>query len=156
MPFRPSHSPLHRRLHQRAIAWLTACALLLAGLLPAVSQAVVAHTAGPGDWIEVCTSTGMAWVRSGEPSTAPAAEKSLHPGMALSADEDTGTVTTTMLSGTCDWCQHAAGAMAVPTPPVPLSLLPPEPAAWPLAFLRAPRTPFAWAAPHSRAPPATV
>lgn len=152
MPFGPLSRPLHRRL----IAWLAACALLLAGLLPAVSQAVVAQTAGPGDWIEVCTSTGMAWVRSGEPSTPEVAEKSLHPGMALATDEGEGLVTTAMLSGTCDWCQHAPGAMAVPTPSIPLSLLPPEPIAWPRAFLHAPRTPFAWAAPHSRAPPATA
>lgn len=148
--------PLYRRLHQRAIAWLVACALLLAGLLPAVSQAVVAQTAGPGDWIEVCTSTGMAWVRSSEPSAADAAEKSLHPGMALSADEGEGLVTTALHSGACDWCQHVPVAMQVPPTPASAFLPPPEPAAWPRAFLHAPRTPFAWAAPHSRAPPATA
>lgn len=148
MPFRP--------LHRRLIAWLAACALLLAGLLPAVSQAVVAKTAGPGDWIEVCTSTGMAWVRGGEPGAAPSAAPSTHPGLALSADPGNGVVTTAMLSGTCDWCQHVPVAMQVPSTPALSFLQPLEPAAWPRAFLHAPRTPFAWAAPHSRAPPAAA
>lgn len=147
--------PFHRP-HRRLIAWLTACALLLAGLLPAVSQAVAAQTAKPGDWIEVCTSTGMAWVRSGEATPPKSAEKSLHAAMAASADDAAGIVTTAMLSGACDWCQHAPAGLHVPQSQAPQFLLPPEPAAWPQAFLQAPRTLFAWAAPHSRAPPATV
>ena len=52
-----------RPLHRRLIAWLAAMALMLGSLLPVLSHAVVVAPSQGQGWVEVCTVSGMAWVK---------------------------------------------------------------------------------------------
>jgi hypothetical protein len=83
------------RVHRRFAAWLAIWALLVAALWPALVQAVVGG-AGKSEWIEVCSASGMVWVKadgSSEPQDHPAQDKAGH----------------------CDWCSlHTAAGL----PPV--------------------------------------
>lgn len=127
-------------VNHRFIAWLAACAVLCAALLPVLSHAVVAHQVGDSSWAEVCTVTGMAWVTSADNGVASDTD-SPAPGMNMAG---------------CDWCAtHStlAGLSAAAQPlAAPLAFEPPLPA----AFLHAPRPLFVWAAAHSRAPPVST
>lgn len=78
------------RLHRRFAAWLAIWALLVAALWPALVQAAVGG-AGKSDWIEVCSASGMVWVKadgSTESQDHPAQDKSQH----------------------CDWCSLHSGS----------------------------------------------
>jgi hypothetical protein len=135
-----SFRPVHRRL----TAWLAALALMLGSLLPVLSHAVVVAPSGGQGWVEVCTVSGMAWVKQVS-DDAGAASDSQHsmPGSDASMDR-------------CGWC--ATHSPMAGLPPVAGPLLGPIAFAAdvPAAFLHAPRPLFVWASAHSRAPPATV
>lgn len=61
------------RLSRRLSGWLLA-ALALAALAPAVSRALAAGPSQEGqDWVELCTTQGMQWVRADDPNGDPAA-----------------------------------------------------------------------------------
>lgn len=111
--------------------------LLLAACMPTLSQALVRPTAT--GWTEVCTATGMVWVRSapGDPLHAPEA-----PVAPASMDP---------LS--CDWCQWHAGPLG-DLPPAPLFwLAPPRRADGPVARYRSAPAAAVWQPAQSRAPP---
>ena len=78
--------------------WLALWALVLSTCLPTLSQAAVQFTDREG-WIEVCTSTGMVWVRAdtANAETDPPAEANKQAG--------------------CTWCLAAGGHPALPTQP---------------------------------------
>lgn len=68
--------PLTRATHRFA-AWLAMLAMLLGALAPTVAQAVVSAKGGP-DWVQVCSASGMFWVRAdGQEDKAAEGGKSL-------------------------------------------------------------------------------
>ena len=83
-----------RRLNRprHCITWLTLWAMVLGACLPTVSQALV-HSTDRSQWMEVCTSTGMVWVRA----------------------DDSGSPTADQAG--CLWCLLAHGGPALPHPP---------------------------------------
>lgn len=124
------------RIHRRLTAWLAMLALVMSALAPTVSQAVV-MSSERGDWLEVCTTTGVMWVK------------------AENADTDDGTLPMVGHDQGCDICTHTVtGAPPVLTGiPVPAIGHPfAQPTA--LASLAHPAVP--WASAHSRAPPQFV
>jgi hypothetical protein len=134
-----------RRIHRQLTGWLAAMALLLGGLLPVLSHAVVAAPANGQGWVEVCTVSGMAWVKQVADATAADAGRGLQqshtlPGSPVAVDG-------------CDWCATHNPLTGVPqlagSPMAPLVFGPDLPP----SFLHAPRPLFVWAAAHSRAPP---
>jgi len=129
------------RPHRRLTAWLTALVLVLCGLLPVLSHAVVSARGDASGWVEVCTVSGMAWVKP-VPTDSGNERPPAHPmpGSMVSLDH-------------CGWCathNPLTGvppfAAAVVAPPVFGPSVPP-------AFLYAARPLFVWAAAQSRAPP---
>lgn len=123
-------------------AWLAAMAVFCAGLLPLVSQAVVPHLLGNAGMVEVCTVTGMAWVKLDAAGQANATQ---------SAPD--GESTPGMSMANCDWCALHLPHLAVPPAPMALALPALALPAQPLAFLHAHYPLFAWAAAQPRAPP---
>lgn len=73
-------------------AWLAALAVLLGALAPATAQ-VVAGARGQGDWVQICSAGGVAWVRLG-------AEAGTERTGGHSGDGQ----------GHCPWCQLGDGA----------------------------------------------
>jgi hypothetical protein len=123
---------LHR-IHRRFTAWLAMLALVMSALAPTVSQAVVLSSER-GDWLEVCTTTGVVWVK------------------ADSAAADEGNLPMAGHEQGCDICTHTVTGA------------PPEPAAWIVHAIAQPcvmpqalgaSAPPArlWAPAQSRAPP---
>lgn len=78
-------------------AWLAALAVLLGALAPAAAQ-VVAGARGQGDWVQICSASGVAWVRLSD----AAAERS-------SSNSDNGKTH-------CSWCLLGDGAALPPQP----------------------------------------
>lgn len=120
---------MHRLTRPRHwITWLTLWALVWGACLPTVSQAVV-HSTDRSEWVEVCTSTGMVWVRADD-SGAPTADQA-----------------------GCLWCLLAHGGPALPhtpgMPSVPSLGSHPRPE-WPPSALPIAR---AWPPAQARAPP---
>lgn len=132
------------RAHRHFTAWLAALAVFWGCLMPVLSHAVVAHQAGGSGWVEVCTVTGMAWVKENPtPQTA-------------SLDNAQGDGDSGMNMATCDWCANHSPVAGLPTVPQPLAGPVVFGADVPAAFLHAPRPLFVWAAAHSRAPPLSI
>lgn len=132
------------RAHHRLTAWLAALAVLWGCLLPVMSHAVVAQQVGDKSWVEVCTATGMAWVKSADAGLASAAG---------SPQGDTGSG---ISLATCDWCATHSPLAGLPTVLQPLAAPLTVGTDVPAAFLHAPRPLFVWAAAHSRAPPVSA
>ena len=130
-------------VRRRMLAWCLVLVCLFAALWPAWSHAVSARVADGAGWVQVCTTSGTAWVQVGDaPSAAP------------QDAPDTG------LSGhvNCPWCQLHSAPWALPPAPV-LGHVPPALAAagvWPQAGWPAPWPLHAWSACRSRAPPAAA
>jgi hypothetical protein len=134
--------PTSLTLRQRLTAWLALWSLVLGALLPVLSHAAVRAAPAESGWVEVCTVSGMAWVRQAPEGAAqddgavPPAKGSL--GMAMPG---------------CTWCATHAPGLSLP-PVAALTPLPLVGARWvPDAFLQAPRLLAVWATAHSRAPP---
>jgi hypothetical protein len=81
--------------------WLALWALVLSTCLPTLSQAAVQLSDRQG-WIEVCTSTGMVWVRADTASSG-----TQPPASPAEAATQAG----------CTWCLAAGGHPALPTQP---------------------------------------
>jgi hypothetical protein len=132
-------------LRQRLTAWLALWSLVLGALLPVLSHAAVRAPQPGQGWVEVCTVSGMAWVRQA-PEAAVSDDGSQPPaqggvGMAMPG---------------CVWCATHAPALGLP-PVAALEPLPLVGARWvPDAFLQAPRLLAVWATAHSRAPPSSI
>jgi hypothetical protein len=133
-----------RRSHRQLTAWLAALALMLGGLLPVLSHAVVTTPANGQGWVEVCTVSGMAWVKQAA-DTAAADTERVHslPGSPFA------------LEG-CDWCATHNPLTGLPQLASLLAAPPVFGPGVPPGFLHAPRPLFVWAAAHSRAPPVSA
>lgn len=127
-----------RPLHHRFAAWLALLAVLWGALVPTLAQAAVSGSDRQG-WVEVCSASGVLWLRVDGGAEAPT-DKPSKPGNMADA------------SAHCPWCpmQGAAG-------------LPPEPAQATTVSVRGgvPTTAFTsarpaavWSPTQSRAPPA--
>lgn len=125
------------RLHRRLTAWVALFALVLGALAPTVTQAMVA-AGDRGDWLEVCSVSGMAWIKADTGEVSKQQPDGSAPGNGVSPH--------------CPWCTLHGGAAGLPTAAVQPDLsarltdLPP-------AFYRAPLATSIWAPAHSRAPP---
>ncbi len=108
-------------------------AMLLGSLAPAVAQAVVASHGGDG-WVQVCSASGMVWVKS-DALEDPAAGKPM-------ADA----------SRHCPWCSLQGAAGLPPTPSL-LASLPAVQSDVPQAPIRSAEPSVPWPAALSRAPP---
>ena len=128
------------RLHRRITTWVALLALVMGALAPTVTQAMVA-AGDRSDWLEVCSVSGMVWVKAdtGEVAqqqpdgSAPLGEAGQH----------------------CPWCTLHGGVAGLPTPQAQLPL-PPRLTDLPPAFYRAPLSATVWAPAQSRAPPLTA
>lgn len=132
--------PFHFRssLRQRVAAWVALWSLVFGALLPTLSHAVVKAPADGSGWVEVCSVTGMVWVKATTGNADNPRE-----GDAPNASSMAG----------CTWCATHAPALGLP--PVAAGWLPPaDLARWvPPAFLHAPHPLPVWSSAHSRAPP---
>lgn len=125
---------LIRRSTRRITAWLAMLVLVLNTLTPLAAQVMLAP-AGPGDVIEICTSTGMMRVALGE-------------------QDDSGQPGSTQMQE-CPCCLLHGGQAWLPPTPV---IFPPVPryAAMPPAFYQAADTSAVWLAALSRGPPSLL
>jgi hypothetical protein len=51
------------RLHRTFTTWLAMWAMVLGALMPTMAQAMVAAT-DRGQWVEVCSASGMVWLKA--------------------------------------------------------------------------------------------
>ncbi len=127
-----------RPLHRRFAAWLALLAVLWGALVPTLAQALVSSSSRQG-WVEVCSTSGVLWVRVDGGAKSPAAPTGQSDSMPNA-------------SAHCPWCpiQGATG-------------LPPEPALVTVAIAQGPvpttaftsaRPAVLWSKARSRAPPA--
>jgi hypothetical protein len=120
------------RAHRRLTSWIAALAILLASLAPALSHALASATGFT--WIEICTTQGSKWIKTGEDGSEPG------PASAHVLDH-------------CPYCSLHAPTLGLPPAAhwahLPLRLSHEVP----LPFLTAPRTLHAWVSAQPRAPP---
>ena len=123
------------RAHRRFTTWLTLFALVLGTLAPTLVQAAVASS-DRSDWVEVCSASGMVWVRAdaevalSEQPAAPSTDQAMH----------------------CPWCTLHGGAIGLLPSPVQAAEVDRQPESAP-AFFRAVTPSTVWAAARARAPP---
>lgn len=132
----------HRRSIHTLTAWLAVLALLWAGVLPLMSHVLVPQVVAEVGMVEVCTVTGMTWIKTegGSTDSADTSRDSIDPNQKKAV-------------GKCDWCaRHTLNLGLLATVSIGL-LLPAHMATRLMAFWRAPRPLFAWAAARPRAPP---
>lgn len=124
------------RVHRRFTAWLAMLAMLLGALAPTVAQAVVLSS-DRSQWVEVCSASGMLWVKAdadtslaAEHGSAPVSDASMH----------------------CPWCTLHGGAAGLPPSVTMAGLHSLSSPALP-AFQRVVPLAGIWAVAHARAPP---
>jgi hypothetical protein len=119
---------------QRITAWIAACAILLAALVPSVAMAVTKGNSGTSPWGEICSVSADTVSVAGKTAPQPA--------------DQAGHLKH------CPFCSlHAGGAVLPPSDAV--SLPAPHGAALrPALYYQSPRPLFSWAPAQSRAPPA--
>lgn len=121
------------RIHRRFTTWLAMLALVMSALAPTVSQAVV-MSSDRADWLEVCTTTGVMWVKAD-----------------LAATDD-GTMPMVGHDQGCDICTHTVTG----APPVLSGIATPvmgQPFARPQTLVASAHPAVLWASAQSRAPP---
>lgn len=121
------------RIHRRFTTWLALLALVMSALAPTVSQAVV-MSSERGDWLEVCTTTGVMWVQADSTTT------------------DEGTMPMAGHDQGCDICAHTVTG----APPASLGMSAPildTKFSLPSAPTASARVRATWASAQSRAPP---
>ena len=121
------------RIHRRFTTWLAMLALVMSALAPTVSQAVV-MSSDRGDWLEVCTTTGVMWVK------------------ADTAEAEDGTLPMVGHDQGCDACTHSVTG----APPMLTAIA--VPALWlsseqPQVRASSAHPAVPWASVQSRAPP---
>lgn len=121
---------------RRFVGWMACCAVLLAALAPAVSQALVFASGDSAAWAEICSTAGLKRVQ-----------------VAQGAEQSEPAAPADAMADHCPYCTLQSHAMAPPPVPASIASLPPLSFEAPLLFLTAPRTLFAWAAAQPRAPP---
>jgi hypothetical protein len=125
---------LTRRTH-RLTTWLAMLAMLWGALVPTLAQAAVASSGSQG-WVEVCSASGVAWVRLDGSTQSPDSEQVPMSG-ALSS---------------CAWCLTQG---ATHLPPAPTTTVAPDltPAAVPGVAFESILPWAVWSTAQSRAPP---
>lgn len=121
------------RIHRRFTTWLAMLALVMSALAPTVSQAVV-MSSDRADWLEVCTTTGVMWVKADSVAT------------------DDGTMPMVGHDQGCDICTH----IVTGAPPVLSGIATPvmgQPSARPQTLVASAHPVVLWAPAQSRAPP---
>ena len=126
------------RVQRRITAWLAMLVMSLTVLAPTLAQAVVASM-DRGDWVQVCSVSGMVWIQAdgaGVDGASPASEGSPMADMGMQ----------------CPWCQLHSPVAGPPPAPAPLtaSAAHAEPLSQAMA---APLPPGVWPAAPARAPP---
>ncbi len=124
-----------RPLHRRLAAWLALLAVLWGALVPTLAQAVVSSSDRQG-WVEVCSASGVLWVRVDGGAASPTGE----PGTVADA------------SAHCPWCpmQGAAGL----SPETALVTAVDAQGSAPTTAFTSARPASVWSPAQSRAPPA--
>ena len=126
---------IRTHLPRRPLAsWLVVLALVWGALAPTLAQALVDRH-NPDQWVEICQSSGMVWVKAdgGTPDpdgTHPLVDATQH----------------------CGWCQLSSGALG--TPPQPWTwwtTTPSHPTPWAPQATVPPDT--GWCPLQARAPP---
>jgi hypothetical protein len=126
------------RIQRRFTAWLAMLAMVLAAFAPTLAQAVAAST-DRGDWVQVCSASGMFWVKTdgaGLDASSPSAE-----GLPM-AD----------IGMQCPWCLLHSPAVA-PPPVSALLATVANPVQLPARATAAPPPAGLWIAAPARAPP---
>lgn len=128
---------LFSRVHRRFTTWLALLAMVLGALAPTVAQAMVASP-DRAPWVEVCSVSGMVWVKIDTEDTASAPHDDQAP-MRDAAQH-------------CAWCSLHGGAAGLP-PVMAMAEPAPRQTDLPPAFYRAVTRSGTWAPPQARAPP---
>lgn len=128
------------RLYRRFGAWLAILAILAGALTPVAAQAMFAGQ-DRADWMEVCSVSGMVWVKA---DTGEVSSQSPDGGM---PDGD--------MVQHCPWCTLHGGVPGLPVAESSAGVMPVM-QAFPLAFYRVPARGTVWAPAQSRAPPLTA
>ncbi len=121
------------RIHRRFTTGLALLAMVMSALAPTVSQAVV-MSSDRGDWLEVCTTTGVMWVKADATAN--------HDEPVPLAGHEQG----------CDVCTHTVTG----APPVLSGIATPvmgQPSARPQTLVASAHPAVLWAPAQSRAPP---
>jgi CMP-N-acetylneuraminic acid synthetase len=121
------------RIHRRFTTGLAMLALVMSALAPTVSQAVV-MSSDRGDWLEVCTTTGVMWVK------------------ADSAATDDGTMPMVGHDQGCDICTHTVTGAPPASAALTVSAIDQSSRLFQARSAPAHPAPF-WAMAQSRAPP---
>jgi hypothetical protein len=97
------------RVHRRFAAWLAMCVMVLSALAPTFAQAMVAAS-GKGQWVEVCSASGMVWLKHGGADT----NNNVAPGQDRSMAD---------MGQHCPWCglHEASVGMLAATVAVPVA-----------------------------------
>lgn len=144
------------RRRSKGFVWLALAAMLAMALLPALAHARAASHAGQDGWAEVCTPRGTQWVEvDAAASGATNGTSNGAPGAAVDG-APAGDAAQAGLAdhlADCPACLPSLSA-GLPPSPWPAWRLPASGTDAPPLFLHAPRTLFAWACAHPRAPPA--
>jgi len=126
---------LSTRIPRRIAAWLALLAMLWGALVPTLAQAVVASSDSPG-WVEVCSTSGVVWVRVDAGAESPASTPAPMQGA----------------SSSCAWCLPQ-GAMGLPPTPTEAVVAVQAPDAVPGVAFESILPSAVWSAAQSRAPP---
>lgn len=114
--------------------WLAMWTLLLAACWPTLSQALVRTVGAPSELVQVCTTSGMVWVK-------------------VDASPDNSPTDTLSAAMGCSWCQLHAGVGLPPVGAPGLETPAWHSVAWPQAHYLSPHTNAPWRPAQSRAPP---
>lgn len=125
----------HPRWLRKCTAWIALLAVCFGASAPTLSQAALKANGNGGRWVQICSASGLTWVRADAGQAADAADG--HPAEAAPA---------------CPWGVMAGGAAS---PPPTHALRLPEPGPWPgpVAQAQRDRDAPANARARARAPP---
>lgn len=142
---------LHHWL-RKTTAWIALLAVCFGAFAPTLSQAALkARGDDAGHWVQICSASGITWVRADTSATASTAAGDL----AAADPADPAAEHPAEAALTCPWGVVAAGAAHLPPAPF-LSL--PEAAPHPRPLARAQRGVAAPPSAHApaRAPPSVI
>lgn len=130
---------LRAHLYRRIVAWVALLTLVWGALVPTLTQAMVTGTGGDRlHWLQVCSTSGMVWVRADTGERSNQSPRSEHPMGDVKQH--------------CPWCTLHTGAAGLPPTAYSVALSP-QPTDLPPAFDRRPPVAAVWAPAQSRAPP---
>ena len=126
---------LFTRSTHRLTAWLALLAMLWGALAPTLAQAAVASSGSPA-WVEVCSTSGVVWVRVDAGNESPASTPAPMQGA----------------SSSCAWCLPQ-GAMGLPPTATETVVAVQAPDAVPGVAFESILPSAVWSTAQSRAPP---